>query len=152
MKWKLAVRRAKVLAQKHPRQAKVGFTLIELLVVIAIIAILAALLLPALSRARDAARETRCISNVKQLQMIWQMYAADNSDLLVPPAGNGGGDRIYPQEIHGWVSGLLDFNLLRTDNTNTSVLIDSGIATFGSYNRSAGIYKCPSDPTYVLCN
>lgn len=149
MNGKLASSRAQ--ARWRGRMAQAAFTLIELLVVIAVIAILASLLLPALSRAREAARKTRCISNVKQLQMIWQMYSADNSDLLVPPAGMGYGTGV-PRPVHGWVSGLLDFNPLRTDNTNISVLMDPGIAAFGNYNRNPGIYKCPSDPTYVLCN
>jgi prepilin-type N-terminal cleavage/methylation domain-containing protein len=77
-----------------------GFTLIELLVVIAIIAILAAMLLPALAKAKAKAQSIRCISNLKQLMMANRMYADDFSDHFAYPNWDGGNDAAAPQ---GWL-------------------------------------------------
>src|SRR5437899_96222 len=83
-----------------------GFTLIELLVVVAIVAILAALLLPALSRAKDAGRKTQCINNEKQMQLMAHLYTADNNDFLVLPDGTWPIDPAFerPPIIRPWVA------------------------------------------------
>jgi len=83
-----------------------AFTLIELLVVIAIIAILAALLLPSLTKAKLKAQGIQCLSNHKQLALAWRMYADDSRDYL--PMASDGADPVLSS--YAWVKGLMDFD------------------------------------------
>jgi prepilin-type N-terminal cleavage/methylation domain-containing protein/prepilin-type processing-associated H-X9-DG protein len=111
-----------------PRNRAGAFTLIELLVVIAIIGIIASMLLPVLGQAKEKANGTKCMNNLKQMQLAWMLYADDYNGVLVPNAGTAVGQN--------WITG--DPNL---DADTTP--IKQGLLY--PYNQSAGIYKCPSE-------
>ena len=124
------------------RRFRHGFTLVELLVVIAIIGILAALLLPALSKAKQRAYTIVCLNNLKQLQLCWHMYSHDNDDVIPPnnfvynvSMGTTNGPTLAEDDMT-WCRGLapLDTNDI---TAATSLLF--------AYNQSATIYHCPSD-------
>jgi prepilin-type N-terminal cleavage/methylation domain-containing protein/prepilin-type processing-associated H-X9-DG protein len=130
------------------RQRK-GFTLIELLVVIAIIAILAALLLAALSQAKEQGRRAKCISNLKQLNLAWQLYADDSNDRV---ARNGFKDSTTVDGEPLWVPGMEHPN--DEAFTNNATLLDSKVASFAPYVRAPELYLCPTDrrTTFVLAD
>jgi len=121
-------------------------------VVIAIIAILAALLLPALSPAKDQARTVECLNNLKQLQLAWHMYGADTGRL--PRNWDYGGGPAPPEA--NWVSGIMHYDTLEwaagalSDSTNTTLLLDDRKTQLAPYLKSAAVFKCPSDQSYAI--
>lgn len=117
-----------------------GFSLVELLVVIAILALLASILLPALSSARESARRIQCVNNLRQLAITWEVYIDDHGDRL-PANGYGTPGTLGNHRL--WVVG--DTHLNPASFTNESYLIESKNAGFAGYLRSPGVYKCPSD-------
>jgi prepilin-type N-terminal cleavage/methylation domain-containing protein/prepilin-type processing-associated H-X9-DG protein len=122
-----------------------GFTLIELLVVIAIIAILAAMLLPALSKAKAKGQGIQCMNNGRQLSFGWQMYAHDSNDRLVYASDNG--DSSDPINQYAWTSMHLDYSSARA---NWDPTVDIMHGPLWPYYKSVGIYKCPADHSYVV--
>lgn len=129
-----------------------GFTLIELLVVIAIIAILAGMLLPALSRAKAKAQGITCFSNLRQLTQAWVMYVDDNEDVL-PAASDPREARIpsrFPPFAPAWVNGLMNF--IPENRSNWDPTHDIHNSPMWPYLNSEGVFKCPTDKSRVEVN
>lgn len=118
-----------------------GFTLIELLVVIAIIAILAAILLPVLSQAKERARTAQCLSNKKQMALGWVIYCNDDNGELMPNADEAAIKT--SGETNVWVGGVLSWASDNLQNVNTNYLAQSLLG--GYCSQIVVIYKCPDD-------
>lgn len=116
-----------------PRRLRPGFTLIELLIVVGIIAILVAILLPALSHASEQARRVRCLSNLKQLTSAWLMYAQDNNGSLV------GANTTDPSN---WFKNGTTPTWVTSGDKSVDVLKKGAL---WRYLKNADVYKCPND-------
>lgn len=129
-----------------------AFTLIELLVVVAIIAILAALLIPVLSKAKLKAYGVQCMNNHRQLTLAWRMYVDDSQERLpyashfpyAPPP-------ISDQNKYAWVTGQMDFNPNNPSNWDINQdIVNSPIWPY--CGKNAAIWKCPADHSFVTVN
>jgi prepilin-type N-terminal cleavage/methylation domain-containing protein/prepilin-type processing-associated H-X9-DG protein len=125
-------------SKKPSSRLRQAFTLIELLVVIAIIAILAAMLLPALAKAKEKAQAMQCLSNNRQLGLAFQMYAGENNDSVPPNVEGGVG-------VNTWCKGDISWtgSPTPTDMTNTLNLSQSLLGPY--IGKSLGIFHCPAD-------
>jgi prepilin-type N-terminal cleavage/methylation domain-containing protein len=147
MKTSLSMKRSQTKNDPIGASMRGAFTLIELLVVIAIIAILASMLLPALTKSKLKAQGIQCMGNTRQLTLCWRMYAEDSRDHLVLASHK------YPKNDpinqYAWTWTELDFS---DKPTNWDINADITQRPLWPYNKNPGIYRCPSDRSYVIVN
>lgn len=133
-----------------PTRPRRGFTLIELLVVIAIIAILAALLLPALDIGKRKAAGLSCMNSHRQLTLAWQMYATDNNDALLFASESLDPDKLWTAD-YAWVTGTLSYSSSDPRNWDPSLTIEKS-PLWPYTGKNLAIWKCPADRSGVTVN
>jgi prepilin-type N-terminal cleavage/methylation domain-containing protein/prepilin-type processing-associated H-X9-DG protein len=121
------------------KKHRAGFTLIELLVVIAVIAILAAILLPVLGKAKLKAQGIYCLNNLKQLQLAIIMYTSDNQEKFPENPGAG-------TSLQAWVPGVMTWdNPIQPNLENTNIALLTGGEVGPYISQCVGVFKCPAD-------
>ena len=129
-----------------------GFTLIELLVVIAIIAILAAMLLPALSKAKLKAQGIQCMNNHRQLALAWRLYTDDSNEMMPYASTANRAAKVYSADPsdpdnYAWSGAHMDFE--GPNRANWDPAVDMMKRPLWPYAKTTTIYKCPSDRSTV---
>ena len=127
-----------------------GFTLIELLVVIAIIAILAAMLLPMIDKAKLRAHGIACMNSHRQLCLAWQMYSTDNEDRLLFASESYDPDKLWTAN-YAWVTGILDPGSPGQDDWDAELTIKKS-PMWPYCGKNLGVWKCPADRSFVTVN
>jgi len=121
-----------------PSTHSVAFTIIELLTTISIIAVLGAMLIPALVHGREKARTVACVNNHRQVVIAWTLYAGDHGDRLIPNPDS----TLEEGQGYGWVAGNVRMNGL---DTNVDIMADERVSWLAPYVKRVSLYKCPSD-------
>jgi prepilin-type N-terminal cleavage/methylation domain-containing protein len=140
-------RKPNLTVAERPARPRVGFTLIELLVVVSIIAVLAALLLPALGKAKLKAHGIGCMNSHRQLAIAWQMYSQDNNDQLLYASESLDWDKLWTAQ-YAWVTGTLTYSPTDPANWNPDLTIKQS-PLWPYCGQNLAIWKCPADHSGV---